>query len=270
MEEMEVHIFDVEHGSCNAIIAPSGNLLLIDSGHNDTTGWRPSNWIARQGMSIANLTISNFDEDHLTDLPNLRGAAQIHSLTVNWNLSPEWIRQSKRLLGMGPGVRAAVEIMEEYQRGPAATIDWGGRAIAYFYHPLYLFTDENSLSVVTFVHYQGIRMVFPGDLTIEAWDTFLGNPIFRSWLEKTNIFVAGHHGREDGYCPEVFQYCTPAVIIISDKSIMYGTQLIDYSQHASGIRWNQTETRYCLTTRRDGKLTITPVAGGGFWIQATG
>lgn len=267
---MEVHIFDVEHGSCNAVIAPSGDLLLVDCGHNDTTGWRPSNWIAGRGRSVANLTISNFDEDHLTDLPNLRRTLQIQSLTVNWNLTPEWIRRSKGLFGMGPGVRAAVALMEQYSGGQPAAIDWGGCAIGHFYHSADLFSDENSLSVVTFVHYQGIRIVFPGDLTAEAWEAFLGNSGFRSWLQRTNIFVASHHGREDGYCPEVFDYCTPSVIIISDKSIMYGTQIVEYGQHASGIIWNQTEKRYCLTTRSDGKLTVTPTTGGSFWIQAGG
>jgi hypothetical protein len=37
---VEVYLFDVEHGGCAAIITPSGRLMLIDAGHNDTTGWR--------------------------------------------------------------------------------------------------------------------------------------------------------------------------------------------------------------------------------------
>ena len=60
------------------------------------------------------------------------------------------------------------------------------------------------------------------------------------------------------------------MIVISDKSIMYETQTVDYGQHATGITWNQTEMRHCLTTRQDGKLTITPTETGGFWIRATG
>jgi len=266
---MEVHIFDVEHGSCNAIVAPSGNLLLIDCGHNDTTGWRPWSWVASRRLPVANLTISNFDEDHLTDLPNLRRTARIQSLTVNWNLTPDWVRRSKRA-GMGPGVTAAVEMMQQYGGGQPASIDWGGCSISNFYHSPSLFDDENSLSVVTFIHYEGIRMVFPGDLTERGWRAFLGDASFRLWLERTNIFVASHHGRIDGYCPEVFSYCRPSVVIISDKSIMYDTQQVDYGQHATGIRWNSSQVRYCLTTRNDGKLAITPTSGGGFWIQAGG
>ena len=206
----------------------------------------------------------------MTDLPNLQRLAQINSLTVNWNITPDWVRRSKGAFGIGPGVQAALRLMEQCQGGPGFPIDWGGCDIARFYHSPELFDDENSLSVVTFVHYDGIRIVFPGDLTAKAWRAFLLDETFRRWLSRTNILVASHHGREDGYCPEVFKFCTPSVIIISDKSMMYDTQSVSYTQHAIGIRWNQNETRYCLTTRQDGKLTITLTVGGGFWIQAAG
>jgi len=276
---MEVHIFDVEHGSCSAVIAPSGKLLLIDAGHNNTTGWRPSTWIAARRGLVENLTITNFDEDHLTDLPNVRRVCQITSFTVNWSLSPDWIRRAKLVQGMGPGVRAVVEMMEQrpgydprnpLRLSPGVPSDWGGCRIECFYHAPPQFTDENGLSVVTFVHYAGIRMVFPGDLTAAAWRAFLVNPTFRAWLSQTNILMASHHGRRDGFCPEVFDVCRPYVIIISDQSVMHDTQVVDYSQHAIGIRWNQTESRRVLSTRRDGKLAITPTSGGSFWIQAGG
>ena len=277
---MEVHIFDVEHGSCNALASPSGRLLLVDCGHNDTTGWRPSGWISARGSVIDNLVITNFDEDHLTDLPNVRRSCQIKSFTVNWNVSPDWIRRTKSQFGMGPGVFAAVQMMEgragydprnPLLLGPGVSIDWGGGcSVEYFYHTPAQFPDENGLSVVTFVQYRAIRIVFPGDLTAPAWRAFLLNPRFRALLGVTNIFVASHHGRRDGYCPDVFDVCRPAVIVISDKSIMYETQTVDYGQHATGITWNQTEMRHCLTTRQDGKLTITPTETGGFWIRATG
>jgi hypothetical protein len=70
--------------------------------------------------------------------------------------------------------------------------------------------------------------------------------------------------------PEVFDYCKPAVVIASDKSVEYETQVVDYGQHASGIIWNGTDRRCCLTTRKDGKLTITQRPHGGFHIQASG
>lgn len=80
---MEIYIFDVEHGSCNAVIAPSGELILIDCGHNSTKDWRPSNWILSRGGEITNLTITNMDEDHVSDLMNVVRYCTIRSLSKN-------------------------------------------------------------------------------------------------------------------------------------------------------------------------------------------
>lgn len=276
INHMEVHIFDVEHGSCAAVIAPSGKVLLLDAGHNASSGWRPSNWIAARGGVVDCLVISNFDEDHLTDLPNILAGCLVRSFVANWSVSPEWIRRSKAAFGMGPGVHAAVHLLENrvgYDPSnpsfliPATPVDWGGCHIEHFWHTPAQFSDENALSVVTFVQWGGVRLVFPGYLTTAAWGLLLWNPRFRELLASTNIFVASHHGRTDGYCPEVFSVCQPHVIVISDKGVMYDTQTVDYSRHATGIAWDQTQVRRCLTTRNDGTLCITPT-GTGFYIQA--
>lgn len=111
-------------------------------------------------------------------------------------------------------------------------------------------------------------IVLPGDLEKAGWEKLLENKTFRDNLGRVNIFVASHHGRESGYCTEVFEYCDPAIVIISDESKQYETQETNYTQYARGITWNQTEVRKVLTTRSDGKLTITP-RQGGFFIQAS-
>jgi beta-lactamase superfamily II metal-dependent hydrolase len=277
---MEVRIFDVEHGSCATVISPNGHLLMIDCGHNDTTGWRPWAWVAVRGGPIANLTITNFDQDHVTDLPNVIARNAVTSWTMNWDVTPQWVRQRKGVPGMSAGVECAVRQLEATRRLPGfphatgVSIDWGaGFDICRFWHPLTAMADENYLSVVTFIHCGTIRIVFPGDLTAIGWQDFLANPQFRGYLQNTNIFVASHHGREDGYCPEVFRYCKPDVILASDKSVMYGTQIVDYGQHARGILWT-TNTgkqvqRSFLTTRNDGTLGIAPRAST-YYIHASG
>ena len=260
---MEVHIFDVEHGSCAAVISPSGHLLMIDCGHNDTTGWRPWAWVAARGQPIANLTITNFDRDHVTDLPNVLARNVVTSFTMNWNVTAAWVRRQKGSLGMSPGVELAIQRLDALRNLPGISINWGIVTST---------ADENYLSVVTFVHCGAIRFVFSGDLTTQGWEDFLVDPVFQGYLRNTNLFVASHHGREDGYCPEVFDYCTPDVIVASDKSVMYDTQLVDYGRHARGIPWTtnvgKAIHRSFLTTRNDGTLGFTPV-GAGYRIQAS-
>lgn len=98
---MEVHVFDVEHGSCNVVVAPSGETILIDCGHNDTTGWRPSKWFLNKNYEITNLTVTNTDEDHVSDLPNVDSNCTIRSLSRNWHLSADWIRGFKKRIWYG-------------------------------------------------------------------------------------------------------------------------------------------------------------------------
>lgn len=264
---MEIRIFDVEHGACAAVFSPSGRLMLIDCGHNGTTGWRPSTWVRSMGLAVDNLTITNVDEDHVSDLSQLRPS--VVSFTNNWHLTPEWIEWAKRQFGAGPGVRELIAMMRA-SPGPAAPIDWG-MEVERFCHSPQEFGDENGLSLVTFIRFGGVRIVFPGDLTRAAWLSFLQNPQFVAALRQTNVFVAAHHGRADGYCPEIFGLglCAPAIVIISDEAVVYDTQDVDYAQHASGIPWNQTDRRYVLTTRCDGMMTITPQGIAGFWVHAS-
>jgi beta-lactamase superfamily II metal-dependent hydrolase len=241
--------------------------MMIGCGHNATTGWRPSNWLQHYGLEVTNLTIDNLDEDHVSDLPNLCRLGIIRSLSTNWYVTPDWIRRAKARQGMGPGIATAIAMMEQSTGVPYQTT-WGGMHIARFCHPISRFDDVNSLSLVTFVYYGGVRMVFPGDLTQTAWKAFLADPAFLCWLRACNIFLASHHGREDGYCPEVFKFCVPDVVIISDDSIQYATQKIDYGPHATGLLWADGSTRRVLTTRNDGKITIEARSGSFFITTA--
>ena len=78
--------------------------------------------------------------------------------------------------------------------------------------------------------------------------------------EKVNIFIASHHGRENGYCKEVFNHCNPEMVIISDQEREFSTQNHDlYSQHARGINFGTIfapKHRKVLTTRSDGNIKI--------------
>ncbi len=44
--ELWITIFDVEHGACAMLKhSDSSKLAMVDSGHNGTTKWRPSEYI---------------------------------------------------------------------------------------------------------------------------------------------------------------------------------------------------------------------------------
>ena len=83
--------------------------------------------------------------------------------------------------------------------------------------------------------------------------------------------MASHHGRESGFCEEVFKICRPYVFIISDKEMVHDTQETTgwYRQQAHGLTnlrmpW---DTRYVFTTRNDHCMSMTVNLTGEFVLQ---
>ena len=261
---MKVEIFDVEHGACALVTADTGARMLIDCGHNASTGWGPSTCMSRRGIeTIDMLVVSNYDEDHMSGLPDLRNpyrvgrSTQIKALLRNKSISPENLEDLKKVDGMGHGIRELVQMMRDYTASPP-TIDWGSLSYKAFwnYHPND-FNDTNNLSLVLFLHYHDLHMIFPGDLERAGWLKLLENPKFRQELMEVNVFVASHHGRESGCCEEVFQIAVPDIVIFSDSGIQHDTQETAswYRERCRGIRHNG-KTRQVLTTRKDGAITL--------------
>jgi beta-lactamase superfamily II metal-dependent hydrolase len=149
--------------------------------------------------------------------------------------------------------------------------DFGGLNVAHFWNVYPAFDDENNLSLVTILRYHNLGIIFPGDLERAGWYRLLTRPDFCSALRGVNVFVASHHGRDGGYCPDVFNYCTPEIVIFSDKSVEHDTQKTAalYRQHASGVRFFDGQFRYVITTRNNGAIRISQHGPGvGFvWIS---
>ena len=117
---MEIRIFDVEHGFCAFAISDNGNTMLIDCGHNSTTGFNPYDYLNGIGCTgIESFFVTNFDEDHVSGLPRLRAnytRVPINILHRNSSVSPDQLRAIKRERGgtIGPGIMALLSMMDDY------------------------------------------------------------------------------------------------------------------------------------------------------------
>ena len=256
---MEIRIFDVEHGFCSYIISDNGNVILIDCGHNDTTGFRPSEYLPRNRCTgIEQLIISNYDEDHISDLPNLLAALPVQVLSRNRLIDVPTLRNLKAQSGpISPAMTAFLRIHGEYTEPVTNPPLFTNLEILQFYNDYPTFTDTNNLSLITFIFYFNFGIIYPGDIEKPGWMRLLGDVNFRNALNRMNVFIASHHGRESGYCAEVFDYCYPDIAIISDTRIQYQTQEISYRSHVKGIPWSDGNNRFVLTTRSDGMIQIT-------------
>jgi len=268
---MRIHIFDVEHGECSAIETPSGDLILIGVGHNSTTGWRPSTWCLERRQAPTCIVLTNLDRDHLSDIGNFEPHLRPQFIIRNQYIAPAWLAQ-KKLVESGEihtSVQTAIHWSNNVYIGPSVPCSYGMELQTFFHAPS-LFQDTNNLSVVTFTQYGGFGMLFTGDMERAGWEALLRNTNFIDCLRRTTVFVASHHGREGGYCTELFNYCRPQLTIISDKGIIHGTQEHDlYSCHCSGIFFGDSR-RCVLTTRSDGKITIEIANNGRYnvWLNS--
>lgn len=256
---MKVQIFDVEHGGCALVTAPSGARLLIDCGHNSTTGWRPSSHLPRLGIErLEYLFVTNKDEDHVSDLPRLRETISITNLRRNPSLTPAALATIKEEGGIDVGISELIAMIAAYT-APAWPIDLGGMTISTYYNSYPLdFDDTNNLSMVVFLRYQGLNIVFPGDLETAGWLKLLERPDFVRELATVIVLVASHHGRASGCCEEMFQLgWNPDIVIFSDAGIQYETQATVpwYAARAQGITY-AGQTRSVFTTRKDGRISL--------------
>lgn len=257
---MQIRIFDVEHGGCALVSTDNGQHLLIDSGHNSTTGWRPSVYLPQQGIyALERVIITNMDEDHASDLHRLRNVVHIGAIYRNPTVSAEAIRYLKGQDNIGPGIEALADMMTTFTGGVPAEPDLGGITFDFFWNSYPdEFQDENNLSVVCILRYPGLNICFPGDMEVAGWRKLWQRQDFRIAMSDVHVLVASHHGRQNGCCPELYEYgWRPQVTIISDSGIQYATQetVSWYRARTSGLMLNG-EFRRVITTRRDGRILI--------------
>ena len=281
---MSLTIWDVEHGACATLMpvmdGQRGLLAMIDSG--DSATWRPSDYITRTlgRRQLDYLMITNADQDHMSDLNGLlRAGIAIDNLLVNEMPDVQALRRIKEAAcgarGLTEDVEAYLALRTTHTTAPMVMFDqrMGGIRRRSFHNSYPDFDDTNNLSLVVFIEFHGFKIVFPGDLAREGWLSLLIREDFRAELRDIDILVASHHGREDGYCEEVFDWCAPSAVVISDKEMVHGTQEMVPTyrnhieqHHPGGVIVNDGAHRRVLTTRRDGHIRFTVNEDGRFWV----
>ena len=271
---MDIVIFNVELGQC-VFFYPRNHAeygLMVDCGN--TLNFEPIDKILEWNLLpeetnddplkriLKILIITNYDQDHFSGLSYLRSKVKIEIVVLPKNISSEEIKEIKDEITKP--IEEIIKLKDEYifpiMLDPPYKIDT-------FYLEQSDFPDEeidtNKLSQIVFVTYNSTCICIPGDLTSPAWEKHLTNKIVQDRLKETQIFVASHHGREDGFNENVFKCCRPEVIILSDKDISRKTQEGQTQTYigeveGNGIVFNgdATNLRKTLTTRSDGHLWI--------------
>ncbi len=128
-----------------------------------------------------------------------------------------------------------------------------------FYSSYPRFDDENNLSMGVFLRCHGTGVMFTGDLEKVGFLELLKNDAFKQALRETNVYIASHHGRENGCCEEIVAYLGNVYyVVISDKGYQYDTQatIPFYSRIAKGGPVGHEPVRKVLTTCCDGRISF--------------
>lgn len=250
-----LEVFDVEHGACALVTAETGARMLIDCGRNVTTGWTPATELRSRDVRLLELfAVTNYDEDHVDGLPELRQALQIKTLWRPKNVNPAEIVQLKSEDGMGKGIAELVRMTEKYT-APADPIDMGSISRRMFFNSRNDFDDENNLSAILVLSFGTRKAVFCGDMERAGFDRILRRQEVRDAVANASILIAPHHGRESSLHEGFLELVRPYWTVISDKGYQYATQetVPTYRAYCRG-GYFRGETGHVLTTRNDGTI----------------
>lgn len=258
---LDIKIFDVDHGFCAAVSTSDHHTILIDFGYGTRSGFNPSHHLLKQQCtSLDCLIIPAYGKEHLAGLSNflrqtLIDGLAVHFLVANPSLNADQFHE----LDLANQRFSNVLTTDRNSRCPqiSQTMKIHGIDFSFFWNNYPDFQDAHNLSLVTFVSYRDIKIIFPSDLEIAGWRSLLKDGDFCNRLRHVNIFVAANHGREESYCPEVFDYCKPEIVIISNElnQPTSPNMLDQYLNHARGCSDSICDHKL-LTTRDHGTIII--------------
>lgn len=289
---LDVRIWDVEHGGAAFIRAGNKN-VVIDCGANGD--FSPIRWISgpRYGINTLHyLVISHPHQDHIEDLDNV-DEYDLRPNIVNrpkkaTSLVEEQLEEAREE-GDDEYVEDAeyyLNVLDEYSGDPdpppsdpawvnesigsssALRTDGGDRGVTFHNYSTRdptlgsdNFEKLNNLSKVTLINSFGFKVVFTGDLLPEGIDEIMDDTSAMNDIEDAHVLIAPHHGREGSYVEDFVDHINPELVVFSDKGGVENTATDEYRSHATGYpvldeESGDTETRYVLTTRNDGRIRI--------------
>jgi beta-lactamase superfamily II metal-dependent hydrolase len=261
---LEITVWDVNHGNATYIKTPNDRHIVVDLG--DGEDFSPLRNLVALGVPRLDVAvITHPHRDHLDDIFNFDLIAPPTLWRPN-HLSEADIRNGNRDSDM-PVIDEYLRISARYNAPVAPTNDFntpanfGGAEFQVFVPRGCDKCNLNNHSLVVVVSYAGLKMVIPGDNEAPSWKELLKDPRFVQAVKGADVFLASHHGRQAGYCPELFEVMgKPRLVIISDTAHGDTSVTNSYSNQAKG--WTvydsdgTADTRYCVTTRSDGHITI--------------
>jgi beta-lactamase superfamily II metal-dependent hydrolase len=267
---MALEIFFHKVGAGHAVHAflPDGKLVVVDLGCS--ADFSPLGWLKKQGRTkIDHLVITHPHGDHLDEilLLNKLGFAIEQVSCPRW-LTEQEVREANQS-EYKPHVDRYLEMTTSYNQKilPERKIfqnpaNAGGAMVKSFWSNSCDRTQINNHSGVVSFNYASSTVVVPGDNESPSWRTLLEDPEFVATVKAADVFLASHHGRESGYCADVFaDDRKPRLFVVSDGGVRDTDASPLYTQQARG--WlvhsrdgTDSREKKVVTTRSNGTVHV--------------
>lgn len=266
---LKIHFLNVGKGNCTILDFPSERLSMIDIDNSRVNDKNivltdPIEYLLNnfKNRSLFRFVLTHPDMDHISGLDDLANKVSIanfwdtkHDKTFredDWRDSPYNQKDWKRYLVF----RKSSENPKclELHRGETSECCWTQDGIKILSPSPYLVelsakaSEEDAgkyhhLSYVLMIEYAGVKVLFGGDASVEAWDDILEK--FGMDSLKSNIFLAPHHGSKNNINKKTFEAIAPDHIIVS---VAEGVDY-DYDYYKNLAKKTVLSTKYYGTIR---------------------
>jgi competence protein ComEC len=280
-KSLTIIFWDVQHGNAIYIKTPNGTQIIQDLGigaySGNSSNFSPLNYLQNKyGVKyLDQVIISHPDLDHLSDILNLKNFSFLrfsrpHGISnseIEEKLNESNDNYHKEIF------RKYIELTKQYKdpvnpkMDPTLPNNNGGVRIKLFYpEPDIKSKRINNHSLVTVLSYASSKIILTGDNEEPSWKYLLDDSEFIEEINGADIFLASHHGRQNGYYANLFKHFRPNLTIVSDGHICDTSATSRYSSISEGWtvhkkieqknRAYEDIERSCLTTRKDGVIIV--------------
>lgn len=267
---LTIVFWDVQHGNAAYIRTPASKHIVQDLGTGSYKGsvrdFSPLLHLKnRYGIDqLDEVIITHPHGDHLDDIVNFDRLDPRVLHRPNHLTSEEiWAGNQNANQYI---IQKYLEINDRYnhpvsvENNPNLPSNNGGVDIRFFVSSSCSRSNLNNHSVVTVISYETCKVLIPGDNESSSWHELFKRDGFVEAISGTDILVAPHHGRDSGFCSDIFNYFKPRLTVISDGRFGDTSATSRYDQVTQGWavhrRNGQDIERKCVTTRADGVISI--------------
>lgn len=264
-------ICDVGHGNCIPVMMPSSQngskTALLDCGGDENADEAAKYLKALKVTKLDYLVISHPHLDHIRNIVSLKRDFSPTILARNRIITEQKIKdENAEVFETHEKIIQTYVDMDKSYSDPVNPPDdpkipeWGGGAYFVNFFNSDIDMNLNNLSLASFIVYGEHVILHSGDLEEQGWKKLLENSSFLDMLKKTTVFIASHHGRESGYCADVFNYLKPMITIVSDGRFGDTSATSRYISITKGMQITKNdrsqEKRYVVSTRNDGHIYV--------------